>query len=374
MQKAQPSQSTQPMQNVQREHITQPRVSALPAIAAPKAVAALNATATLPAVAVLPATAALPTVAALPATATLPRVAALPATAALERVCVQPATAMLRFVLVLPATDPIRPNHRLDGLSRIAATLRIPIWHETLIGLELAKLRRDPVLRGQDVPRGDGAPVLLIPGFLAGDPSLKTMALWLRRIGYRPCRARMKINVDCTTRAVERLEEELAALVAEHGRKALIVGQSRGGNMARLLAVRRPDLVAGIVTLGSPLADHFDVHPLVRLHITVVGALGTIGVPGLFRYGCGYGDCCEDTRAHAAAPFPKGVGFVSVYSRRDGIVAWHSCLDPHAEHVEVDASHIGMAVHGGTYRAVAAALAGFAPKRRRRPAAVRRAA
>lgn len=307
---------------------------------------------------------------------------ALPATAALEWVCVQPATATLRLVRLLPVTvltgasvtDFVRRPPRIDDLSRIAATLRIPIWHETVIGLELAKLRRDPVLRGQGVSRGDGAPVLLIPGFLAGDPSLKTMALWLRRLGYKPCRARMRINVDCTTRAVERLEEQLAALVAEHGRKALIVGQSRGGNMARLLAVRRPDLVAAIVTLGSPLADQFAVHPLVRLHITVVGALGTIGVPGLFRYGCGYGDCCQDARAQAETPFPEGVGFVSVYSKRDGIVDWHACLDPHAEHVEVDASHIGMAVHAGTYRAVATALAGFAPRRRRKPAAARRAA
>ena len=374
MQNEQPSQSTQPMHNEQREHMTQPALSALPNTPTQNAVAALIATATPPTVSALPATAALPTVPALPATATLTNEPALPATAALVWVSTQPATATLRFVLLLPVTEPIRRNHRLDGLSRVAANLRIPIWHESVIGLELAKLRRDPVLRGQDVPRGNGTPVLLIPGFLAGDPSLKTMALWLRRIGYRPCRARMRINVDCTTRAVERLEEELASLVEQHGRKALIVGQSRGGNMARLLAVRRPDLVAGIVTLGSPLANQFAVHPLVRLHITVVGALGTIGVPGFFRYGCGYGDCCADARAQSEAPFPRGVGFVSVYSKRDGIVEWHSCLDPHAEHVEVDASHIGMAVNAGTYRAIATALAGFAPKRRRKPAAARRAA
>lgn len=248
--------------------------------------------------------------------------------------------------------------------------LRIPIWQEHRVPLELGALRRDPVLRGEGIPHGDGAPVLLIPGFLAGDPSMRTMALWLRRIGYRPCRARMRLNVDCTTRAIERLEEELDELVSQHGRKALIVGQSRGGNMARLLAVRRPELVAGIVTLGSPLADHFAVHPLVRLQITLVGALGTIGIPGLFRYGCGYGDCCEDARAHAAAPFPEKVGFVSVFSKHDGIVDWHSCLDSHARLVEVDASHIGMAVHAGTYRAIADALASFAPRRRsRRPVA-----
>lgn len=246
--------------------------------------------------------------------------------------------------------------------------LRIQIWREGRIGLELARLRRDPVLAGEGIPSGDGAPVLLIPGFLAGDPSLRTMALWLRRIGYRPCRARMRINVDCTTRAVDRLEEELDALVAEHGRKALVVGQSRGGTMARLLAVRRPDLVAGIVTLGSPLTDQLAVHPLVRLHITAVGLLGTVGVPGLFAYGCGYGDCCAGSREQSQAPFPKDVGFVSVYSRRDGIVDWRSCLDPAAEHVEVVASHIGMSVNADAYRAVAQALRSFRRRAaRRRP-------
>jgi triacylglycerol lipase len=249
-------------------------------------------------------------------------------------------------------------------------SLQIPIWRESRFGLELAKLRRDPVLQGEGVPRGDGAPVLLIPGFLAGDPSLRTMALWLRRIGYRPCRARMRINVDCTTRAVDRLEEELEALVAEHGRPALIVGQSRGGAMARLLAVRRPDLVTGIVTLGSPLVDQFAVHPLVRLHVTLVGLLGTVGIPGLFNYGCGYGECCERSRAQALAEFPAGVGFVSIYSRNDGIVDWHSCLDPAAEHVEVNASHIGMSVNGDAYREVGKALRTFGrPARARRSAA-----
>ncbi|MFL5846795.1 MAG: esterase/lipase family protein [Solirubrobacteraceae bacterium] len=249
----------------------------------------------------------------------------------------------------------------------------IPIWRESLIGLEAARLRRDPVIRGEGIPSGNGAPVLLIPGFLAGDPSLRTMALWLRRIGYRPCRARMRINVDCTTRAVERLEEELEGLVEEHGRKALIVGQSRGGNMARLLAVRRPDLVDGIVTLGSPLANHFAVHPLVRAHIGVVGLLGTVGIPGLFGYGCGFGECCEDTRAHASAPFPEAVGFTSVFSKHDGIVDWHACLDPHAEQVEVGASHIGMAVSADVYRAVAGALHGFSTARRRRRSVARAA-
>jgi pimeloyl-ACP methyl ester carboxylesterase len=198
--------------------------------------------------------------------------------------------------------------------------------------------------------------VLLITGFLAGDPSLTTMARWLKRLGYRPCRARMRVNVDCTARGLERLEDSLESLAEQHGRKVTIVGQSRGGTMARLLAVRRPDLVEQIVTLGSPLTDWMAIHPLVRAQVTMVGLLGTAGVPGLFGYACQAGDCCAEARDGAVAPFPEDIRFVSVSSRSDGIVDWRSCLDPAAEHVEVTSTHIGMAVNREVFRAVGQAL------------------
>ena len=245
------------------------------------------------------------------------------------------------------------------------SSLQIPIWRESRWAFEHAALRRDPVLRGKGVPRGDGAPVMLIPGFLASDVSLGLMAAWLKRIGYQPTRAQMRANVDCAERALGRLEELLVAKHERAGRPVAIVGQSRGGSFARLLAVRRPDLISGIVTLGSPLTNQLAVHPFVRGGVFGVGLLGTLGVPGLFGRSCLAGDCCEQAREETTAQFPRGVKFVSVYSRSDGIVDWQSCLDPHAEHVEVGASHIGMSVHGDTYRAIARALHAFAGVRRR---------
>jgi triacylglycerol lipase len=235
--------------------------------------------------------------------------------------------------------------------------MRIPLWRESRVPLEHAALMRDPVFRGQGIAPGDGAPVLLVPGFLAGDPSLRLMAGWLRRVGYHPCRARMRFNVDCTTRALGRLEREAEELAERHSRRLSIVGQSRGGSMARVLAVRRPDLIERIVCLGSPVTDQFAVHPWVRAQVTAVGLLGTLGVPGLFAVGCGHGACCERAREQALGPFPDSVEFVSVYSRSDGIVDWRACLDPAATHVEVRASHIGMAVSPHVFRAVGAALA-----------------
>jgi hypothetical protein len=47
---------------------------------------------------------------------------------------------------------------------------------------------------------------------------------------------------------------------------------------------------------------------------------------------------------------------VAIYSRSDGIVSWEACLDPGAEHVEVESSHSGMSVNLGVYRVLARIL------------------
>jgi pimeloyl-ACP methyl ester carboxylesterase len=233
------------------------------------------------------------------------------------------------------------------------------MWRESRIGFELASLLRSGVWRGDGVTDGNGQPVLLISGLLAGDHSLNLMARWLKSTGHRPCRAGIAVNVDCSQKAAERLEARLECLAESSGQRVAIVGQSRGGSFARVLAVRRPDLVSGIVTLGSPLKHQLAVHPLVRASILGMGVLGTAGIDGLMSRSCLWGDCCTDYWSDFGDAFPSGVGFVSVYSRSDGIVKWRACLDPQAEHVEVRASHIGMAVNAEVYRAVAASLQGL---------------
>jgi triacylglycerol lipase len=239
------------------------------------------------------------------------------------------------------------------------------IWGEARIGLETAALLRAPVFRGDGVADGRGQPVLLVPGFLAGDSSLALMTRWLRKTGHHTSRAGMRLNVNCSGRAVDGLERRLEALVERQGQKAAIIGQSRGGSLAKVLAARRPDLVAGVITLGSPTHDAFNVNVFTRNAVRAVAALGTLGAPGLFTRSCLDGDCCEEFWALHGARLPRGVGFVSIYSRSDGIVDWRSCLDPAAEHVEIHSSHIGMAVHPDGYRAIAEALEGFRARERR---------
>lgn len=236
-----------------------------------------------------------------------------------------------------------------------------PLWRESRLGLEAARLFRSPVWRGHGVASGDGRPVLLIPGFLAGDGSLGTMTKWLRANGYWTSRAGIRSNVGCSQEACERLEERLELLADRTGEKVAIIGQSRGGVLARVVAYRRPDLVSGIVTLGAPTVSMLKVHPLVLLQVGVVGALGTGRVPGLMSLSCLRGACCEPFRTDLPADFPEAVRYLSVYSRSDGIVDWHACLDPAAdEHIEVRSSHCGMGVSEQVYRLLAGALADFA--------------
>lgn len=248
------------------------------------------------------------------------------------------------------AVPPVRP------FGSIPLGGRPGLWREARFGLEAAALLRDPVFRGDGVSDGRGQPVLLIPGFMAGDDSLGLMTRWLRRTGHHTAKAGIRLNVGCSGRGVEPLERRLEALVKRQGRRAAIIGQSRGGSFAKVLAQARPDLVAGIVTLGSPTVEPLKVHPVVRGGVEAVARLGALGAPGLFTRSCLDGDCCSDFWDLHDRPLPRGIGFTAIYSRSDGIVDWRSCLDKDAKHVEIRSSHIGMAVHPDGYRAIAATL------------------
>ena len=208
-----------------------------------------------------------------------------------------------------------------------------PLWREGRLALEAAALSRHPIYRGEDVEHADGQPVLLIPGFLAGDGSLSVMTRWLRRTGHHTTKAGMRSNIDCSAVSVQRLEERLEIMAETRGEKVAIVGQSRGGNFAKVLARRRPDLVSGIVTLGSPQLNPVGIHPLVRAQVYAVGALGSLGARGLFRHSCLWGDCCTHFWDDLRGKLHRDIGYVSVYSRSDGVVNWRNCLDEGARHV-----------------------------------------
>jgi pimeloyl-ACP methyl ester carboxylesterase len=229
-----------------------------------------------------------------------------------------------------------------------------PMWREGFAGIEAAALLRSGIWRGAGVAPGNGRPVLLIPGFLAGDGSLVTLGRWLRANGYRTQRAGIRANVDCSTEACARLEARLEAFAVEAGEPVALIGQSRGGTFARALAARRPDLVSGVVTLGAPTVSQLRIHPVVLAQVGLIGALGSAKVPGMFRLSCLRGECCREFRDECTRPVE--VRYTALYSRTDGIVDWRSCLDPHAELIEVRASHLGMGLNAEVYAELAHAL------------------
>lgn len=231
-----------------------------------------------------------------------------------------------------------------------------PLLAEARFGFELAGLIADA---GLHPPRRqpDAPPVLLIPGFMAGDASLLVLRSWLRLRGHAVAMSGIRVNVDCAERAVTRLQEHLRAFTSTSGAPVIVIGQSRGGMLARCLAVREPELVARLVTLGSPVLDQLAVSAPVLRVVRSVALLAQFGVRGTFSRTCADGVCCAQYRADIAATLPASVKATAIFSRSDGIVDWRACLDPDAEQVEVSSSHCGMAVNAEVYRVLERLLA-----------------
>jgi triacylglycerol lipase len=188
-----------------------------------------------------------------------------------------------------------------------------------------------------------GDPVILVPGFLAGDGTLALMSRALRAQGFRTYRSHIRANIGCTLNAAAQLESRLESIAMRRGSRVQIVGHSLGGMLARGIAVRRPDLVSNIVTLGSPMLAPGAHHRSLSASVDVLVRLSRAGVPGLMSEECVGGACARQSFGESRAALPAGVGFTAIYSRRDGIVDWKACVDPLAVPVEVSASHLGMA-------------------------------
>jgi len=219
---------------------------------------------------------------------------------------------------------------------------------------EWRRLAGDPLYMGEGVAGVEGLPALLVPGFGAPRRAMSALERWLERLGLLPRVASTRLGLDCAERCTSALERELETAAADHGRPALLVAHSRGGQFARAAAVRRPEAVAGLIALGAPWkADPREgLHRPVLLTCAVVGAAGSLGVPMLLRLGCVSGPCCERFRHDLEGAWPEGVPFASLYSRGDRTVRWETCLDPAAHNLEISGTHVGMLASRSSYEAI----------------------
>jgi pimeloyl-ACP methyl ester carboxylesterase len=193
-------------------------------------------------------------------------------------------------------------------------------------------------------PKGDGHPVLTLPGFLASDLSMAPMRRYLRELGYDPYAWKMGRNTGGVSRMRTALRDRLAEIHASTGRKVSIIGWSLGGVYARDLALQAPEQVRCVVTLGSPFANDVRATNATRLYEALSGE--TDG---------------DDSELRAAIAGDMPVPATSIYSRTDGIVNWRTCLQrpsDTAENIEVYlASHVGFGVNAAALWAVADRLA-----------------
>jgi pimeloyl-ACP methyl ester carboxylesterase len=193
-------------------------------------------------------------------------------------------------------------------------------------------------------PRGDGHPVLALPGFLASDLSMAPLRRYLKELGYDTYGWQMGRNTGGVTRMRAALRDRLAGIHAATGRKVSVVGWSLGGVYARDLALHAPDMVRYVVTLGSPFAGDVRATNATRLYEAMSGEVVE-----------------EDSELRRAIAGDLPVPTTSIYSRTDGIVNWRTCLlrpSDTAENIEVHlASHTGLGVNAAALWAVADRLA-----------------
>jgi pimeloyl-ACP methyl ester carboxylesterase len=195
-------------------------------------------------------------------------------------------------------------------------------------------------------PRGDGHPVLVLPGFAAGDESTAVLRRYLARLGYQPLPWGLGRNTG-SFELQEQLVRAFYTLTRAHSRRISIVGQSLGGVFARELARQFPDHVRFTVTLGSPFSS-----------AGPESANGTVA--RLFQYMSGMTQDEMRDQMLGYPPEPPPVPSTAIYSKSDGVVHWSSCLEypgTQAENIEVIASHTGMAMNPVVYHVIADRLA-----------------
>jgi pimeloyl-ACP methyl ester carboxylesterase len=215
-------------------------------------------------------------------------------------------------------------------------------------------------------PRGDGHPVLLVPGFLSSEVPLLAMQAFLRNRGYAVDMWGFGRNVGLQRKHVAALEQKVRYLHHRHQRKVSIVGWSLGGAFALYVAHHAPECVRGIVTLGSPVTVGAEgsqssaaAHALYRLVAHPLGSAAHSMQPRV-------------RLLRARPPVPMSC----LYSATDGVVPAHQATfdgDPALhENIRVPGSHCGLGFNPWVLRIVADRLA--QPEGRWRPFRAARAA
>jgi len=124
---------------------------------------------------------------------------------------------------------------------------------------------------GHQEPRGpeDGAPCLVIPGFLASDRTCTELRRALAARGWRTYPWQLGVNRGAHPDILRHLRQRLE--IISGGQPVLVVGWSLGGVYARELAREVPQLVRAVVTLGSPFSGDPHQNNVWKLYEWIAG-------------------------------------------------------------------------------------------------------
>lgn len=198
----------------------------------------------------------------------------------------------------------------------------------------------------RSAPRGDGQPVLILPGLGAGDISTLPMRRYLARLGYDVTGWGFGVNVGPTRKVLDGLFPLVERLAQEAGEPITIIGWSLGGIFARIAARMYPESVRQVITMGSPFALE---HPRQTRALRLYQRLTPFHAP-LEHF----------PESPAATRDPLPVPSTAIYSPLDGIVDWRSCIEPAGdtrENIAVWSSHLGYGHDPSVMWAVADRLA-----------------
>jgi triacylglycerol lipase len=259
-------------------------------------------------------------------------------------------------------SKPMSRNRKARFLLHKEIPSQVPILCEPCSLLEFAALRLSPVYYGLGVPAGNGAAVVLIPGFLSMDLILFELHAWLARVGYRPYFSGMGLAAECPNVLAQNLLATIERAYAETGRKVHLIGHSLGGIFARSAAVRMPKRIASVTTLGSPFRG-LVVHPVVLALADLARRRIRTRHPNSPQ-GCATSRCSCAFARSLLLKWPRSVTQNAIYTRQDGIVDWSYCrTGDQCVDIEVSGTHIGLLFNPTTYLRIAECLASV-PRRR----------
>jgi pimeloyl-ACP methyl ester carboxylesterase len=228
-------------------------------------------------------------------------------------------------------------------------------------GIELGRLVADPVYYGIGVPRGDGRPVVVVPGLFGNDLYLEPLRAWLRRIGYRPLRSGLLINAGCPERLSRAVDADIGRQLGSTSTALAVIGHSRGGILGWAVAARRQQHVSHLVLLGSPIGAALGAVSAGAAFQTVPAARGIASANAFARQlldpDCEFPGCACAFVLDLRRPLSERTQVTSIRTRDDAIVAPGACLLDSGRNVEVAGTHSGLACNVEAYRAIAVALA-----------------